>query len=154
MKFFNSIQIKTLRSSYQQGNSAYLCDVQDTVEQSRQSNYRYSTHHNQLPKSVEPGSVSSTPETLVGDGENCGLSTALPNYSHSKKGDIQCEGERDLYSQRLAKWLHFPNYKSELSSLYNGLEHHQQAHDNDISLSKPNGHTNDLHYENYTYIHS
>jgi len=154
MKFFNNIQIKPLKSNYQQVNWAYLYGVQGTPEPSHRLNYQYSKHRNQLPKNADPNNVASTQEILVVSDENSYPSNVLPNYSRSKTADIQYAGARDLCSQRLSKFLHSPNCKLELSNHDNGLEHRQLAHGSDISLSIPNAHLSGLHYENYDGIHS
>jgi hypothetical protein len=150
MKFFNSY-ITILKSSYQLESSVYPCGVQDIPEPSHQSNYLYSKLHNQLPKSADPNSVSSTMETLVVKDGNFGLSTASPNYSRSTMADTQYADERDLYSQHLSKFSHSLNCKSELSNLCNAVGCRQSEHDTDTSLSKPSERLNLLRYVNYAY---
>ena len=148
MKFFN-LNTRTPESNCQPESWAYPCDARDILEPSHRSNCQYSMHHSQLPKNVDPSNVFSTQETPAASGVNCVLSIALPNYSHSKMVDTRCEDGRDLYSLHPSKFSHSLNYKPELSNLYNGLGYPLPAHDSGISLSKPDAHSIELHYENY-----
>jgi uncharacterized Fe-S radical SAM superfamily protein PflX len=82
---------------------------------------------------------------------NCALSTFLPKYLYSKTGDIQREYVHDPCLQLLLISLHFLNYNSVLSNLYNASEYLHVIHDTDIWLSILYAHLNDLHYVNYSY---
>ena len=150
MKFFDN-HITTPVSNCQQGNWVYPCGVQDTLEPSHWSSFRYSKHHNQLPKNAGPNTVYPTTGILVAKDGKYDPSSVSLNYLHSKMEGIQYEGERDLCSQHLSKFAHSLNCKSELSNLYNAVEYRQLIHDNDTSLSKPSERLSEIRYVNYAY---
>lgn len=115
---------------------AYLYDVKGTLEPFHMLFDPCVKHHSLLPKSVDPNSISLTPDTSVAKDEMCDLSIFSPEHLYPKKEDILHECEHDSYLLLLSESLHFHYCKSELSNHDNEIEYLPLIHDSDISLSK------------------
>jgi len=113
MKFF---KVTTLLSSFLFVSLAYPCDVQDTPEPFHLLCYPYSTHHNQLPKSVAPNTSSPTQGIPAVATLRFVLSISSQECLHSMMVDIQYAYECGHYSRPLLKYEHSHYHKSVLAS--------------------------------------
>ena len=74
-------------------------------------------------------------------------------HLYSTKADTRYANERGLYSQLRSGYAHSLSRKSESANLDIAAEYLILTHGNDISLSKPSEHSNDLLYVNCDEIH-
>ena len=128
MKFFNS-----LISSYHFEHSVYLDDVQDIPEPSHLLCCLYSKPHIQLPRNVDPNTVSLTKETLTGEVVMSFPSISLLNHLRLRMEDIQYACEHDPYLQLLLVSEHSQHYKFVQLNPYSVSVHPLLIHDNDTS---------------------
>lgn len=148
MKFFIF-----LIPNYHSQHWAYLYDAQDTLVQLHQSSCPCSIRRNQHPRSADPNNASAKQETLAVKDEKCDPLAASQEHLGSAKVGTQRAYERDLYSPPLAECGHSLNRKSESTDRDNDAEHLLAKRDNDTSLSKLYGHSNNLLYVNSYEIH-
>ncbi len=114
MKFF---KVTILLSSFLFVSLAYPCDVQDNPEPFYLLCYQYSTHHNQLPKSVAPNTSSPTQGIPAVTTLRSVLSISLQECLRPVMVDTQHAYECGPYSLPLLEYGHSHYHKSVLASL-------------------------------------
>lgn len=148
MKFFTAPI-----SSYPFEYSVYPDDVQDTPEPPHLLYFLYSIPHSQLPKNVDPNTVSPEREILAEAVGTSYPSTSLPDHSYLWRADTLYGHEHDPYLQLPLVSVHSQYYRFEQPNPYTVPEHRPLIHDNDTSLPILYEHLNDLQNVYYDDIH-
>jgi hypothetical protein len=148
MKFFPILPL----SSFPEGSSAYLYDVQDIPEPSRQLYFPYSTLQNQLPKNGDPNTSFPTQEIPVEEALMNGPLVSSLEHLYLLMVDIRYAYEYDPYSQLPLIYGHSHYCKSGLTDRDICASNRLLEHDNDILSPKLYGKSNYLLYGNFCDI--
>ena len=144
MKFFLILPL----SSFPEGSSAYLYDVQDIPEPSHQLYFLYSIPQNQLPKNDDPNTSFPTREILVEEALMNDLLISSQEHLCLMMADIRYAYGYDPCSQLPLIYGHSHYRRSELEDLDIFALNHLLKHDNDILSPKLYGKSNYLLYGN------
>jgi len=144
MKFFLILPL----SSFPEGSSAYLYDVQDIPEPSHQLYFLYSILQNQPPKNGDPNTFFPTQEIPVEEALMNGPLISSQEHLYLTRADIRYAYGCDPYSQLPLIYGHSHYRRSELEDLDIFALNHLLKHDNDILSPKLYGKSNCLLYGN------